>query len=343
MRFFKKLPISLLTSLFPVFFFPFLSGCAPKSTSESLVKSYTIVSEKGKTHEIDQLNEKLFAAANLNVNPSDYLLGPGDLIEIKVLETKDLNATVRVTSRGFISVPLLNEVPVKGLTAYETEERIETLLREKYIKDPHVSVFIKEHFSQRITLVGQIKNPGAYDLLARQRLLDVLALAGGLTEKAGPFVQVRRSGASTDSRNTYFIDVDKLIKEGNVQLNIAINGGDMIFISEAGTFFIDGAVRKPGSYPLKSKMILQEAILAGGGFAPYAEKDEVTIIRNQGEEGRKIIRLDFEKDPGAQSMKVMDRDVIIAKDSGWGKMLYGSGINIGIPGFLGIGYRDPSR
>lgn len=322
-----------------------LAACAPKSTSESLVKSYAVVSEtkSQKAEEIERLNEKLFANANLNVDAGDYLLGPGDLVEIRVLETEDLNATVRVSSRGFISLPLLDEVMVKGLSAYEAEELIERLYKKKYIKNPHVSLFLKEQVSQRITLVGQVKKPGTYDHLAKQRLLGVLALAGGLTDKANTIIRVQRTGSSPDTKNVYIIDMDKLVREGNVELNIPILGGDVIFIPEAGTFFVDGAVRKPGSYPLKSKMILQEAILAAGGFAPYAEKDEVTIIRNQGEKGREIIRLDFDKDPNAQGVAILDRDVIIAKDSGWGKLVHGTGFNIGVPGFLGIGYRDPAK
>jgi len=321
-----------------------LFGCAPKSTSESLVQTYASApSTDTKAEEIDRLNDQLFAAANLNVDPGDYLLGPGDLLEVKILEARDLGCTVRVSSRGFVSLPLLNEVEVKGLTAYEAEEYIESLYKKRFIKDPHISIFVKEHFSQRITIVGEVKNPGTYDYLAKQRLLDVLALAGGLKETAGALVQVRRSGPTTNNRNVYIVDLDRLIKEGAVELNIAINGGDVIFVPEAGMFFVDGAVRKPGSYPLKSRMNLQEAILAAGGFAPYAERDEVTVVRNQGKDGREVIRLDLENDPTASNMEITDRDVIIAKDSAWGKMVHGAGINIGIPGFLGIGYRDPSR
>lgn len=335
-----------ISMLFWIFLLPLIAfGCAlPKSTSEDLVKSYASATKNdGKTDEIARLNEKIFSSANLNIDPSDYLLGAGDLIEVKILEASELDTTARVSSRGFISLPLLNEVEVKGLTTLETEELVEKLYKEQYIKDPHVSIFIKEHFSQRITLVGQVKNPGTYDYLAKQRLLDVLALAGGLTEQAGPFVQIRRNGASADNRNMYMVDLEKLIKEGSVDLNIAINGGDVIFISEAGTFFVDGAVRRPGPYPLKSKMSLQEAVLAAGGFAPYADQEEVTIIRSEGSEGRKIIRIDLEKDQEAQYMEILDHDIIIAKDDAWGKMVHGTGFNIGFPGFLGIGYRDPSR
>jgi len=335
-RIFSTLILVILLSLC-------LFGCVAKSMSESLVKAYSAAPPtETKSDEIDKINEQLFAAANLNVDPGDYLLGPGDLIEIKILETQDLGCTVRVSSRGFISLPLLNEIQVKGQTAYEAEEFIESLYKKQYIKDPHVSVFVKEHFSQRITVVGEVKNPGTYDYLAKQRLLDVLAMAGGLNEKSGPLVQIRRSGAATDSRNMYIVDMDRLIKEGAVELNIEINGGDIIFIPQAGMFFVDGAVRKPGSYLLKSKMNLQEAVLAAGGFAPYAQQNEVTVVRNKGKEGREIIRLDLESDPHAFSLEVVDRDVIIAKDSARGKMSQGGSLWIGMPGIMGFGYHDPA-
>jgi polysaccharide export outer membrane protein len=336
-------PLQKISGAFLILLITF--GCSiPKSTSEDLVKSYASVAAKtSKSREIEQLNTKIFSTANLNIDPSDYLLGAGDLIEVKVLEATELDTTSRVSSRGTVSLPLLDQVQLKNLSAAEAEEYIEKLYKEQYIKDPHVSIFIKEHFSQRITLVGQVKNPGTYDYLAKQRLLDVLALAGGLTERAGPLVQIRRNGASPDNQNMYMVDLEKLIKEGNVDLNIAINGGDVVFVSEAGTFFVDGAVRKPGSYPLKSKTTIQEAILAASGFAPYADKNKITIIRRDSLEGRQIIRINLEEDLQAQEMEILDHDIVIAKDTAWGKLVHGTGINIGVPGFLGIGYRNPTQ
>ena len=321
-----------------------LAGCSiPKSTSEDLVNSYAAAPGGTKTREIDQLNDQIFASANITQDPSDYLLGPGDLIEVVIFEADELNTTARVSSRGFITLPLLDQVEVKDLSAHEAEQFIEERYKETYIKDPHVSIFVKEHFSQRITLVGEIKNPGTYDYMAKQRLLDVLALAGGLTEKAGPYVQVRRAGADSGQRNVFMVDLEKLIKEGARDLNIAVNGGDMIFVAEAGRFFVDGAVRQPGSFPLKSKMTLREALLLAGGLAPYAEKDSITLIRASGVDGREIIRLDLGQDPMGAETLIEDNDVIIAKDSAWGKMVHGSGFNIGVPGFFGVGYRDPAR
>jgi len=316
----------------------FLSGCTTsREINTAIVDRYAAA--PGKNDEITRLNEQLFAASNMNVDPSDYILGAGDLLQITVFEANNLNTTVRVSSRGYVTLPLLGQVQLKGLTAREAEIKIETLFRSKYIKDPHVSVFVEEHFSQRVTLVGQLKNPGTYDYLSKQRLLDVMALAGGLSEKAGRTVQIRRHGSTPGEPNMLVVDLHRLIKEGRMELNIEINGGDIIIVPEAGYFFVDGAIRRPGSYPIRDNIVISEALLTAGGIAPYALKDSFVLIRNFEDSGRKIIELEF-NNPDHQEMGVQDGDILVVKTSAWGKIVHGTGINIGIPGF-GVGYRDP--
>lgn len=314
----------------------FMTSC---SQNHGIVERYAVASRKG--GEITRLNKQLFAAARMNVDPSDYLLGAGDLLQIAVFESKNLDTTVRVSSRGFVTLMLLGQVQIKGLTGREVEIKIEDLYRAKYIKDPHVSVFVKEHFSQRVTLVGQFENPGTYDYASKQRLLDAMALAGGLTDKAGHTVQIRRSGKMVGEPNVFVVDLDQLIKEGRTELNIEINGGDIIFVPEAGNYFVDGAVRRPGSYTIRNKMVLMEALLAAGGVAPYALKDSIVLIRYVEDRGREIIELDLDN-PDHQEMEIQDRDIIIVKISTWGKVLHGTQINIGIPGF-GVEYDNPER
>jgi len=332
-RFFliAAITVTLLASLLP--------GCTKKQDlNRDIVERYA--ASPGKNDDITRLNQQLFSAARMNVDPSDYLLGAGDLLQITVFEAENLNTTVRVSSRGHVTLPLLGQIQVKGLTARETEIKIENLFRAKYIKDPHVSVFVEEHFSQRVTLVGQFKNPGTYDYVSKQRLLDVMALAGGLSDKAGGTVQVRRKGNIPGKPNVFLVDLDRLIEEGRTELNVEINGGDVIFVPEAGNFFVDGAVRRPGSYPIRNKMVLEEALLAAGGTTPYALKDSLVLIRYVNDKGRKVIEL--ENTPKNQEMEIQDRDIIVVKSSTWGKLVHGTLINIGIPG-LGVGYHDPER
>lgn len=299
------------------------------------------IAEDRRAREIETLNEQLMSQAQLHVDPADYILGAGDLLQVDIFEAKELCSKARISSRGYITLPLLGQVKVDGMTAREAETYIENAYREKYIKNPHVSIFVAEHYSQRVTLVGQFKSPGTYDYMSKQRLLDVLALGGGLTDKAARTVQVRRRGATPAAgeaprEGVFYVDLGKLIGEGATELNIEINGGDVIYVAEAGEYFVDGAVRRPGSYAIKQKMTLQEAVVAAGGFAPYAVKDEIVVIRNKGGQ-RNMQTIDISK-PENWNIPVEDQDVIFAKSSALGKLWHGFRFS-----FFGVGFSDPER
>ena len=282
--------------------------------------------------EIRKMNSMIFTQAQTPGDPGEYLLGEGDLLHITVFEAEELEATVRVSSRGLIALPLIETVAVKGLTAMEAEEKIEALYRQGYIKNPHVSIFVEEHVSQRITLVGQFKNPGTYDYPTKQRLLDVIALGGGLSEKAGQLAQVRKARPVKGSPGTFMVDLDQLITQGNVGLNIEINGGDVIFIPEAGMFFVDGAVKHPGAYAIKHQTSLQEALVEAGGFEYWAVKDKLKLVRMAENGTREIIDLDLEQ-PGVGEMAIIDRDILVVEEQGGAGLMRGFSVSI-----LGTGF-----
>lgn len=318
------------------------AGCGKNkpAPNEAGAKEYSST----QSEETDMLNTQLFASAKLSQDRSEYLLGPGDLLEIKVFEAEKLNTTVRISSRGNVSLPLLGEVSLDGLTAAEAEKMVEDKYKETYIKDPHVSIFIKEHFIQQITVVGEVKNPGTYDYASSQRLLDAIALAGGLTEKAGNKIQVRRAADQTDETGqTLAVNLSKLINEGRTNLNVNIRGGDVIYVPEAGSFFVDGAVRRPGEYHIRKPLSIREAVLAAGGFAPYADIGDLVLLRETETGEKKEVKINLKKRPEAsEEMTVQSNDIIMVNASLWGKILHGAGINIGVPGF-GVSYRNPSR
>lgn len=137
-------------------------GTQQREADEALVESYASADANPKSAEISKLNEQLFASVRSNTDRSDYLLGPGDLIDVAVFEAKNLNTKARVSSRGQITLPLLGQVAVKGLSAREVEEKIERLFAARYIKNPHISIFVEERYSQRVTIAGKVKNPGRY-------------------------------------------------------------------------------------------------------------------------------------------------------------------------------------
>jgi polysaccharide biosynthesis/export protein len=114
---------------------------------------------------------------------SDFRLGPDDVIEVSVYQEKELSTTVPVRPDGKISVPLIGEMPASGKTAIELQKDI----AEKYgrfISDPSVTVVVKEINSPKVSVLGEVKTPGIYKIKDRATVLDVIALAGGLTEYA---------------------------------------------------------------------------------------------------------------------------------------------------------------
>jgi polysaccharide export outer membrane protein len=290
-------------------------------------KSQSPINFYSGSNEIKEMNEKILAQAQMNNDPGEYLLGPGDLIHISVFEAEELDTKVRINSRGYVALTLLEKVHLKGLTAIEAEEKIEEMYKKRFIKDPHVSIFIEEHFSQRITLVGEFKNPGTYDYLSKQRLIDVIALGGGLSEKAGQIVRIRRAHNDQGQPNTHLVDLDRLIERGDVQLNIQINGGDVLFIPEAGVFFVDGAVRRPGAYAIKHNTVVQEGLVEAGGFASYAKKDRIKLVRITDSGERQIIELDLSKSD-SKEMVIKDRDILIVESNPIAKFFRGFSFHV---------------
>jgi polysaccharide export outer membrane protein len=284
------------------------------------------------------------APAAVADDPGDYLLGAGDLIVVTVFETPDLNSEARVSSRGFVSLPLINNVQVANLTAAEAEQKIEDLYQRSYLHDPHVTVYIKEHMSKQITLVGALQRPGTYDYVAKRRLLDVIAIGNGLTDKAGAMAYVSRQDETAGKYINYLVDLNELIRQGNMEQNMVIQGGDVIFVPEAGQVFVDGAVRKPGTYPIShSKMTVTEGIALAGGLASYANDESIKLIRYMGDgKEREIISISYSDLQGGlgDSLLLEDQDIIFAESSAMGTLISGSGFSLGLLG-TGVNFKNP--
>ena len=110
---------------------------------------------------------------------ADYRIGPNDLMDVEVYGVPDLKRTVRVNSSGQVSLALVGNVNVAGLSAQRAEAMISEKYAEKYLQNPQVSVFIREFTSQRITIEGAVGKPGIYPITGQVTLLRALALAGG--------------------------------------------------------------------------------------------------------------------------------------------------------------------
>ena len=115
---------------------------------------------------------------------SEYRIGANDLLEISVFQVEELTRTVRVNSQGQISLPLIGTVQAGGRTVSELQNGVAEALKQKYVQDPQVSIFVKEFTSQRVTMEGAVKKPGIYALTGKTTLLQSIAMAEGLDQLA---------------------------------------------------------------------------------------------------------------------------------------------------------------
>jgi len=164
----------------------------------------------------------------------DLHIGTGDLLQVTMFGTQDFNADFRVSSSGDISLPPLGLVHVVGLSTSEAEKSIERQLVEGgFYREPRVSVFEKEYVTQGVSILGEVKNPGVYPLLADRHLLDLLSQAGGLTPNASKTVSITHAGQSTPSVVALSPDPELAATS-----NPAIVTGDTIVVATAGVVYV---------------------------------------------------------------------------------------------------------
>jgi polysaccharide export outer membrane protein len=129
--------------------------------------------------------------------PGDYIIGPEDVLDIAVWSNTEITRTVPVRPDGKISLPLLNDVQAAGSTPMQLRKILTDSLAD-YISTPIVSVIVREIHSFKVTVIGEVKTAGRYELKSRATIVDVLAMAGGPTDYAtrGKILVLRQQGSS---------------------------------------------------------------------------------------------------------------------------------------------------
>jgi polysaccharide export outer membrane protein len=179
-------------------------------------------------------------------------------------------------------LPLIGEMNVKGLTALELEKKLREAY-DNYIYNPQVGVLIRE-FRQRVSVIGAVQKPGVIELTGPKSVIDILGMAGGVTDQAGTQVQIYRDGPNGRESNVIDLAVlanNATLINANTEGLIAmrVQSGDVINVPIAGTVFVDGAVKKPGSYPLGRRYSLMQALTAAGGVDQDFYSSNITIFR----------------------------------------------------------------
>ena len=222
-------------------------------------------------------------------NRGPYRLNIGDVLEISVLDEPEMTRDVTIIPDGSIAYLLVGEIKAEGLTIAELRESLTTALKEFFIA-PYVSVLTKkinlpQEEVKKISILGALKSPGNYDWHKGDRVLDILAQAGGLlyTQTDIGSRATANLKASYLSRNGKAVDVDfyKLMILGDMRYNIPIHPNDFIYIADAGesTIIVMGEVTSPRIIPYTRDFSLVEALSVCQGFTREAYKSRVIIIR----------------------------------------------------------------
>ena len=304
------------------------------------------------------LNLRLLEKISPTGGDGDLPVGPGDLIEISVFEVEELSKLrLRIPARGIISVPLIGHIQAASRTATELEEEIRTRLEQKFMHNPQVAVFVHEHNSQRVTVMGAVRHGGVITLNRQLRLADALASAEGLADDADPVVYVIRhvpagtlnqlqakaaavNGAAAvsaagapasappdaaalppgDTKDAKAKDKEEVmmpidlseLANGRDELNIQLRPGDVIHVPRAGSFYVGGYVERPGSFLLKGKTTLQQAILAAGGVKNTADWSDVRLYRRATSGQVEVTTVDLNAiEKGQPSPDIRRNDVVI--------------------------------
>jgi polysaccharide export outer membrane protein len=207
-------------------------------------------------------------------------IGPGDLVHVKVLEAAELEQSARVTDAGSLTLILGGPVYVAGLTPPEAALVIARVLVDgHYLLTPHVSVLIEQTATQNVTIIGQVHSPGSYPIGTSRPILDVLALAGGLTEIADRKVTIERHASK--ERATFVVSNSAAAA---LDASVLVFPGDTVIVSKADVVYILGDVNRPGGFAMvtnDSRLSAVQVLSLAGGTPPNAVPSHARLIRKQ--------------------------------------------------------------
>ncbi|MFC1548330.1 polysaccharide biosynthesis/export family protein [Candidatus Omnitrophota bacterium] len=164
---------------------------------------------------------------------SGYHIGPENVLQIDVYYGRDKNLSrkVRVSSKGFITFPLLGEVGVKDITIAELEKKLTDLLEKDYLVNPQVSVFIEEYST--VSALGQLKKPGSYPIKGKMSVIELISEAGGFTKIASQndvkIIRTKPDG----SKETIKVKVWDIINRGKEEDDTQLHPGDIVTVPES--------------------------------------------------------------------------------------------------------------
>lgn len=265
-----------------------------------------------------------------------YHIAPGDVLSLSIFAGGAVEHSVqlRVNENGEVSAPFLGPIQAEGLTLSELQARIYEPLAADYYVNPEINLYVTDYHTFKYYITGAVKSPGLYETHDKQTLLKLLAQAGGSSENRSNTAYILRD--STDQiqegedvenllalKEPLKVDLQKLIDEGNLNENITLQPGDVVYIPSEdegdisdSSIFVQGEVKRPGEYTYKDGMTALNACIIAGGFAKFAAPNRTKVVRKEGDR-QKIYKIDLNDviDGDIPDMQLQPGDIISVPES----------------------------
>ncbi|HYM10639.1 MAG TPA: polysaccharide biosynthesis/export family protein [Bryobacterales bacterium] len=253
---------------------------------------------------------------------SNYELGPEDLISVVVLDSPEFTREVRVSGAGTIRLPLVKRpIPAAGKTAGELEQEIaRVLVEDGLLKEPSVSVTVREFNSKPVSISGAVRTPVVFQAFRPLTLVEAMSRAGGLTESAGSEILVSLPERNGQAARVLHIPTKSLMETGDPRSEIWLRGGEDIRVPQAGRVYILGGVGRPGAVMISNDeplTLLRALALAGGTTSAAGSKAFLLRPSANGSEKKEEIALNLKKllKRKEPDLPLQTNDVIFIPDS----------------------------
>jgi polysaccharide biosynthesis/export protein len=217
--------------------------------------------------------------------PNDYVVGAHDVLTITSYDQADLSGKFTVETDGTFTFPLIGRFKAGGLTLRQLEVDLKRrLVADGFFKNPQITIAVEQYKSQKVSIVGEVRQPGTYPLSGDMSLVEVLARAGSTLPSASGEAIIVRAGADLggshgNGPNIVRVELREL-QNGVLSQNAAVRDGDTIFVPRAESIYVFGQVKNPGAYPLQQRnMTVLQALSLAGGVSDRGTTARIRIIR----------------------------------------------------------------
>ncbi|MGB7603650.1 MAG: SLBB domain-containing protein, partial [Candidatus Sulfotelmatobacter sp.] len=236
--------------------------------------------------------------------PSDYIIGPGDELQIRIWGQVQANLRVVVDRSGQIYIPQVGQISVAGIHYGDLEQHLKNEI-SKIFKNFNITANIGRLRSIQVFVVGNARYPGTYTISSLSTLVNAIFASGGPTAQGSlRNIQVRRDGATITDFDFY-----DLVIKGDKSKDVRLQPGDVIYIPHVGPVVaIAGSVNSPAIYEIKDHSTLNDLIEIAGDLSPVADTSKITIERFVDHTARKTLEFPYDEQSRAEPLK--DGDIV---------------------------------